>query len=86
MLHRYQDDIHICAGGTDLIPSMKQRLFTPKFLMDIRGIEGRIGWLDRIGGLPAETTPDSMSAERAGKFVNHQHPDHDTPPDWARRR
>jgi len=50
------------------------------------GIEGRIGCLDRIGRLPAETTPDSMSAERAGKFVNHQHPDHDTPPDWARRR
>jgi 4-hydroxybenzoyl-CoA reductase subunit beta len=48
MLHRYQDDIQICAGGTDLIPSMKQRLFAPKYLMDIRGIEG----LERIRVTP----------------------------------
>jgi 4-hydroxybenzoyl-CoA reductase subunit beta len=31
--------IQILAGGTDLIPSMKQRLFSPAFVMDIRGIE-----------------------------------------------
>jgi 4-hydroxybenzoyl-CoA reductase subunit beta len=31
--------IQILAGGTDLIPSMKQRLFSPGFVMDIRGIE-----------------------------------------------
>ena len=29
----------ILAGGTDLLPSMKQKLFTPGFVMDIRGIE-----------------------------------------------
>jgi 4-hydroxybenzoyl-CoA reductase subunit beta len=28
----------IIAGGTDLIPSMRQRLFTPQYLLDIRGI------------------------------------------------
>jgi 4-hydroxybenzoyl-CoA reductase subunit beta len=48
MLHRYQDEIQICAGGTDLLPSMKQRLFTPKYIMDIRGIEG----LERIRVTP----------------------------------
>ncbi|HLJ86253.1 MAG TPA: FAD binding domain-containing protein [Candidatus Angelobacter sp.] len=31
--------LQILAGGTDLIPSMKQRLFTPPVVMDIRGIE-----------------------------------------------
>ena len=31
-------DLQIIAGGTDLIPSMKQRLFTPAYLMDIRRI------------------------------------------------
>ena len=39
MLHRHHGDIQICAGGTDLVPSMKQRLFTPKWVMDIRGID-----------------------------------------------
>src|SRR5437588_566060 len=32
-------ELEILAGGTDLVPSMKQRLFTPKFVMDVRGIE-----------------------------------------------
>lgn len=31
--------MRILAGGTDLIPSMKQKLFTPAYLMDIRAIE-----------------------------------------------
>lgn len=32
-------ETRILAGGTDLLPSMKQRLFTPAYVMDIRGIE-----------------------------------------------
>src|SRR3954453_8061878 len=32
-------ELEILAGGTDLVPSMKQRLFTPNFVMDVRGIE-----------------------------------------------
>lgn len=31
-------DIRIIAGGTDLIPSMKQRLFEPEYVLDVRGI------------------------------------------------
>ena len=50
------------------------------------GIEGRLGWLDRIDRLPAETTAGSMSPERAARFVNYQHPDHETPADWTPRR
>jgi 4-hydroxybenzoyl-CoA reductase subunit beta len=38
-LAKYGGDLHILAGGTDLLPSMKQRLFTPAHVMDIRGIE-----------------------------------------------
>jgi 4-hydroxybenzoyl-CoA reductase subunit beta len=30
--------IRILAGGTDLIPSMKQRLFEPAYVLDLRGI------------------------------------------------
>src|SRR3954449_3137342 len=32
-------ELEILAGGTDLVPSMKQRLFPPNFVMDVRGIE-----------------------------------------------
>ena len=31
--------MRILAGGTDLLPSMKQKLFTPAYVMDIRGVE-----------------------------------------------
>jgi 4-hydroxybenzoyl-CoA reductase subunit beta len=38
-LQQHGNDTQVIAGGTDLLPSMKQRLFTPAYLMDIRGIE-----------------------------------------------
>lgn len=31
-------DTKIIAGGTDLVPSMKQRLFEPPYLLDIKGL------------------------------------------------
>src|SRR5262245_24883971 len=47
-LHRHGNELQIVAGGTDLLPSMKQRLFTPQYLMDIRGIDD----LQKIRVLP----------------------------------
>lgn len=41
-VHMLEDNVpraQVIAGGTDLIPSMKQRLFTPAHVIDIRGIE-----------------------------------------------
>src|SRR5215831_9783341 len=38
-LARHGNDLQVLAGGTDLLPSLKQRLFTPAYVMDIRGIE-----------------------------------------------
>jgi 4-hydroxybenzoyl-CoA reductase subunit beta len=42
-LARHGPNLQVLAGGTDLLPSMKQRLFAPAYLMDIRGIEGLNG-------------------------------------------
>ncbi len=38
-LAKYPADLQVVAGGTDLIPSLRQKLFSPAYLMDIRGIE-----------------------------------------------
>jgi 4-hydroxybenzoyl-CoA reductase subunit beta len=38
-LARHGGEMRLLAGGTDLLPSMKQKLFTPAYVMDIRGIE-----------------------------------------------
>ena len=37
-LAKYPGDTKIVAGGTDLLPSMKQKLFTPPYLLDLRSV------------------------------------------------
>jgi 4-hydroxybenzoyl-CoA reductase subunit beta len=37
-LERYGPEAAMVAGGTDLIPSMKQGLFAPKVLLDLKGL------------------------------------------------
>jgi 4-hydroxybenzoyl-CoA reductase subunit beta len=49
LLGQHGNALQILAGGTDLLPSMKQRLFTPACLMDIRGIEEINGIHERPG-------------------------------------
>jgi len=51
LLGRYAD-AQIVAGGTDLIPSMKQRLFTPAYMIDIR----RIAELRGVRNVPGQGT------------------------------
>ncbi len=45
-------ELQIVAGGTDLIPSLKQRLFTPAYVLDIR----RIAELRGIRKIPGQGT------------------------------
>lgn len=39
LLHQYQANAKILAGGTDLIPSMKNKLFEPSYLISINRID-----------------------------------------------
>ncbi|SPD71892.1 putative 4-hydroxybenzoyl-CoA reductase, beta subunit [uncultured Desulfobacterium sp.] len=85
-LSEYKDEAMIIAGGTDVIPSMKQRRFTPKRLVDIRQIRGleyiqsnkdiRIGSLTTLGfieesGIINQRLP--MLAKAAGEVGAPQH-------------
>jgi hypothetical protein len=45
------------------------------------GVESRLDWLDKLAELPTETIPSAMPDEWKAKFVNHQHPDHETQPE-----
>jgi 4-hydroxybenzoyl-CoA reductase subunit beta len=38
LLAKHSDEVKVVAGGTDLLPSMKQKLFTPPYLLDLRGL------------------------------------------------
>ncbi len=37
-LNQYAGDIRVIAGGTDLLPSMRQKLFDSQYLLDIRHV------------------------------------------------
>jgi 4-hydroxybenzoyl-CoA reductase subunit beta len=39
-LRKYEGKVKLMAGGTDLLPSMKQRLFTPEYVLDLRRVCG----------------------------------------------
>ena len=39
LLSKHANEVKIVAGGTDLLPSMKQKLFTPPFLLDLRAVD-----------------------------------------------
>ena len=77
LLAKHAANAQIVAGGTDLIPSLRQRLFAPRFLIDLRAIvdlrciRARDGGLD-IGALTTLTTIE-RSPEIAQKYpVLHQ--------------
>ncbi|HUA16721.1 MAG TPA: FAD binding domain-containing protein [Verrucomicrobiae bacterium] len=38
LLERHAGSIRVIAGGTDLIPSMRQKLFEPEYVLDLHGI------------------------------------------------
>ena len=37
-LDKHAGHVRVLAGGTDLIPSMRQKLFEPQYVLDLRGI------------------------------------------------
>ncbi len=40
LLSKFQGQVKVIAGGTDLLPNMKHRLFTPAHVVGLRGING----------------------------------------------
>jgi 4-hydroxybenzoyl-CoA reductase subunit beta len=43
-------NVRVLAGGTDLIPSMRQKLFEPEYVLDLRGLAGLRGIRPQAGG------------------------------------
>jgi len=69
-LDRHAASIRVLAGGTDLIPSMQQKLFEPEYVLDIRhiaelkGIRQQQGSGVEIGALTTLTTIEQSSLLR----------------------
>ena len=50
LLSIHAGEVKVIAGGTDLLPSMKQKLFTPPFVLDLRGVSELRGIYATPGG------------------------------------
>jgi 4-hydroxybenzoyl-CoA reductase subunit beta len=49
LMVKYKGEVKVVAGGTDLLPSMKQKLFTPPYVLDLRSISDLRGIRNRPG-------------------------------------
>lgn len=58
------EDAMVVAGGTDLMPNMKHRLFTPRHLVGLKGIAG----LRAVGFADAEGNPVPPDAPEAAQL------------------
>jgi len=49
LIAKYDGEVKIVAGGTDLLPSMKQKLFTPAYVLDLRAV-GELRGISEVAG------------------------------------
>src|SRR5215467_1610036 len=72
-LAEHGSELQVLAGGTDLLPSMKQRLFTPPYLMDIRGIDELNGIHERTGAGMEIGALTPLSAIEDSEFIRRRY-------------
>jgi 4-hydroxybenzoyl-CoA reductase subunit beta len=66
--------IRILAGGTDFIPSMRQKLFEPEYVLDLRGISAMRGIKpDLQGGVEIGALTTLRAIERS-EFLRQHYP------------
>jgi 4-hydroxybenzoyl-CoA reductase subunit beta len=71
-LGSHAGNIRILAGGTDLIPSMRQKLFEPEYVLDLRGIADLCGIKpDPRGGVEIGALTTLRAIERSDFLRQH---------------
>jgi 4-hydroxybenzoyl-CoA reductase subunit beta len=68
----HSGNIRVLAGGTDLIPSMRQKLFEPEYVLDLRGIAALRG-IDLLsdGGVQIGALTSLRAIERSDFLRSH---------------
>ena len=62
------------AGGTDLIPSMRQKLFEPQYVLDLRGISNLRGISPQADGGVEMGTLTTIRAIERSDFLRQRYP------------
>jgi 4-hydroxybenzoyl-CoA reductase subunit beta len=66
LLAKHPGNTKIVAGGTDLLPSMKQKLFTPPYLLDLRSVA-------ELNGIATTADGVSIGALTPLSVIEHSH-------------
>ena len=74
LLGAYAGNIRVLAGGTDLIPSMRQKLFEPQYVMDLGAVRNLRGITAKAdGGAEIGALTSLRSIEKSG-FLRQSYP------------
>jgi 4-hydroxybenzoyl-CoA reductase subunit beta len=73
-LAKHPGNVRVLAGGTDLIPSMRQKLFEPEYVLDLRGI-GPLSGIKPLsdGGVEIGALTSLRAVERSA-FLRQRYP------------
>ena len=65
LLAKVAPEVQIVAGGTDLVPSLRQKLFAPRFVLDLRGVRELRGFTGTSDGLAIGALTTLTAIERS---------------------
>jgi 4-hydroxybenzoyl-CoA reductase subunit beta len=74
LLSKHADEVKIIAGGTDLLPSMKQKLFTPPYVLDLRGVSDLRGIHETPDGGVSIGALTTLAAIEQSPLVRRDYP------------
>lgn len=74
LLGEHEKEVRVLAGGTDLIPSMRQKLFEPRFVLDIRHIAEMKGIRPQPDGGVEIGALTSLTEVEQSEFLRRQFP------------
>ena len=73
-LAKHSGSVRVLAGGTDLIPSMRQKLFEPEFVLDLRGLAELRGVRPQADGAVEIGALTTLSAIEKSAYLHHHYP------------
>jgi 4-hydroxybenzoyl-CoA reductase subunit beta len=73
-LATYAGNIRVLAGGTDLIPSMRQKLFEPEYVLDLRGLGGLRGIRPHASGAVEIGALTTLAALEKSPYLRQHFP------------
>ncbi len=74
LMSDHASSLRVLAGGTDLIPSMRQKLFEPQYVLDLRGVAAMRGIRPQPDGSVEIGALTTLRAIERSEFLRQHYP------------